>query len=578
MATIQKRKSRGYTYWYIVESRRVNGKPRPVMLAYLGKAEDLLRRLAARRNTLVLKSFSHGDTAALINIAKELDVIGIINKHVPPLGKLDKKPIRDGLTVGVSLLLAAIGRACHPTSKLSWHDWCSQTSLEYCLKSSFKKLDSQHFWDQMHCLPTEKIPLIEKELVEKMVTLYQIKPDCLFFDTTNFFTFIDSANAHCDLPKRGKNKQKRTDLRQFGVALLVTKSEQLPLFHKTYEGNANDITVFKNHFSSLAQRLREVFKDLSDITLVFDKGNNSKENFAMLDKEEVYYVGGLVPAHFRGLIQEANKHFETVKIEGEDLPVYRIKKNVWGAQRTCVVTLSKQLKEGQIRGIHQHLNKKYKALDKLKAQLENPKKRKTLTTEELAERLNKIIKGQFIDAILKYDFIELKDGSISFTYYLDKEAFERLEKEILGRKILVTNRHDWNSEEIILAYRGQANVEYAFRNIKNPYHLSVRPQFHWTDQKIEVHVLTCIIGYLLSVAAYTKARASGYQRNLDNFLDDLKSIRLVSCIEKPEQGKRGKLKVSYQLEKYDKCLSPIAKSLQIFEQNIRQNLPLRVYA
>lgn len=80
MATIQKRKSRGYTYWYIVESRRVNGKPRPVMLAYLGKAEDLLRRLASQRKALVLRSFSHGDMTALIHIAKELDVVGIINK------------------------------------------------------------------------------------------------------------------------------------------------------------------------------------------------------------------------------------------------------------------------------------------------------------------------------------------------------------------------------------------------------------------------------------------------------------------------------------------------------------------
>ena len=45
MATIQAKTSRGCKYWYIVESRRVNGKPRPVVLAYLGKPLDLLRRL-----------------------------------------------------------------------------------------------------------------------------------------------------------------------------------------------------------------------------------------------------------------------------------------------------------------------------------------------------------------------------------------------------------------------------------------------------------------------------------------------------------------------------------------------------
>ncbi|GAI48971.1 unnamed protein product, partial [marine sediment metagenome] len=42
MATIQSKTTKGYKYWYIVESRRVNGKPRPIVLAYLGKADDLL--------------------------------------------------------------------------------------------------------------------------------------------------------------------------------------------------------------------------------------------------------------------------------------------------------------------------------------------------------------------------------------------------------------------------------------------------------------------------------------------------------------------------------------------------------
>ncbi len=38
MATIQSKTTKGYKYWYFVESRRVNGKPRPIVLAYLGKA------------------------------------------------------------------------------------------------------------------------------------------------------------------------------------------------------------------------------------------------------------------------------------------------------------------------------------------------------------------------------------------------------------------------------------------------------------------------------------------------------------------------------------------------------------
>ena len=72
MATIQKRKSRGHTYWSIVESRRVNGKPRPVILAYLGRAEDLLKRLTAGVPQKV-RSYSHGAVATFLNIAEEFE-------------------------------------------------------------------------------------------------------------------------------------------------------------------------------------------------------------------------------------------------------------------------------------------------------------------------------------------------------------------------------------------------------------------------------------------------------------------------------------------------------------------------
>ena len=145
MAFIQARISRGKKYWSIVECRRVNGKPRTFILEYLGTADSLLKQ---RQQGALLKSYSHGDTSALLNAAIELDVINIINKYIPRNTK-GTKPKRDGLTVGASFLLAAIGRACHPTSKLGWYNWCKGTSLEYSLKSQLKALDSQHFWDQI---------------------------------------------------------------------------------------------------------------------------------------------------------------------------------------------------------------------------------------------------------------------------------------------------------------------------------------------------------------------------------------------------------------------------------------------
>ena len=191
----------------------------------------------------------------------------------------------------------------------------------------------------MCSLPTEAIAKIEEEVVTKLINLQNLKLDCLFFDTTNFFTFIDSTNDRCNLPKRGRNKQKRFDLRQIGLALLVSKEDQFPLFHQTYRGNKNDVTIFKENCNRLLERLRRITKELADVTLVFDKGNNSKENFATLNQnQDCYYVAGLVPAHFKDLIKEANKHFSEITIDGETSPAYRIKKEIWGCSATIIIT------------------------------------------------------------------------------------------------------------------------------------------------------------------------------------------------------------------------------------------------
>jgi len=571
MAFLSSRKSRGKTYWSICESRRIEGKPRNIPIEYLGTAETLLKRLLDEDDCSI-KSYSHGDTAALINIAIELDVVNIINRYIP-INQKGQKPIRDGLTVGGTFLLGAIGRACRPTSKMGWYNWCEKTSLEYCLKSSFKALDSQHFWDQMDSLPIESIPKIEQEIVKKLIDKYDVKLDCLFYDTSNFFTFIDSQNKHCDIPQRGKNKQKRADLRQIGVALMVSRKEQFPLFHKTYRGNKNDVTVFKEVFPILLNRLRSISKELYDITIIFDKGNNSKDNFKKIDcEEELYYVGGLVTSYFKDLVKEANRKFTTIEVRGEEISAFRTKRKIWGKQRTCVVTISEQLRQGQIHGIYQNLKKKYKLLDKFKQQLENPKRRKKIDRSDIEKRLDKIVQGQFIQDILKYNIIELKDGHPSYNYFIDEKAFEKLKEEALGRRILVTNRHEWSNEEIIVAYRGQSKVEYVFKNLKNPYHLAVRPQYHWTDQKIEAHILMCIIGYLLTVAAYTKARrVKAYKKNIDNFMEDLRGIRLACRIKK-----KGR-KVKYQLEEIHSSLKKLLKTLRISTDNLRPNINLSDY-
>ncbi|MFQ5505327.1 MAG: transposase, partial [Planctomycetota bacterium] len=96
------------------------------------------------------------------------------------------------------------------------------------------QLTSQRFWDNMDRVSEEALVAIERELAAKVVKKYELDLRCLFYDATNFFTFIDTFNSRSTLAQRGKSKEGRSSLRILGLALLVTGDFEVPLFHYLY--------------------------------------------------------------------------------------------------------------------------------------------------------------------------------------------------------------------------------------------------------------------------------------------------------------------------------------------------------
>jgi len=574
MATLQKRRSRGHIYWSIVESRRINGKPRPVILAYLGKAEDLLKRLTEGIPQKV-KSYSHGAVAALLDLAEELKVVEIINRNLPE----SSKRLRDGFTVGGSLLLAAIGRACHPTSKMNWYKgFASRTSLSYLLRMSLAKLDSQHFWDQMETVPVSVIPRIEEELVARVIEIEKVRLDTLFCDLSNFFTYIASTNEQCGLAQRGKNKQKRMDLRQVGLLLIITRRDHLPLLHKIYQGNLQDRTVFREYFQEMVQRFKALSGSLEEITLVFDQGNNSRATLGEVDSA-LHFVGAISPCHHKELIEQANRSMYRVSVSNKEVNCYRTRAEVWSLDLTVVVYISEKLLEGQLRGIMQNINKLFTSLEKLKEKLRVSIHRGPRRGREVLEkRIRALIDVYGLKDLVWWRIDELLDHSFDLTYGIDEDKLKRLQSNFLGRRILITNRHDWTEEEIISAYWGQAQVEYAFKSIKNPFHLAFRPQYHWTDQKIEVHGFICFLAFLLSVVLYKRARERcGFVGSLSSLFERLSTVRLATFVESPSKRKKGRYKAVHRLEEMDKDIEVLAQGLNLIDRELKTNIPFSVY-
>lgn len=573
MATLQKRISRGRAYWSIIESRRVNGKPRPVILEYLGTAETLLKRLTEGIPKKV-RSYSHGAVSVMLDIAEELKVVQAINKHIK------HKQLRDGFTVGGSLLLAAIGRICQPTSKRNWYEgWARYTSLSYLIRMSLKKVDSQHFWDQMEALPVAAIPLIEEEIVKTLLQKQEITLDTLLCDTTNFFTYIDSTNERCSIARRGRNKQKRMDLRQFGLLLLVSRQDQVPIFHKVYQGNLLDRTIFKKEFKEILNRFKAISGSLEDITIVFDQGNNSKEMLKEVSGN-VHFVGAISPHHHKALIEDANKSMTGIEVNGDNINCYRVRSNIWKLDFTVVVYISEKLRQGQIRGIEQNIKKLFGKLKELKEKIKLPTRRgRKRKKEDLDNKITSLIATYTPDKLIGWRLQHLREDAFELGFGVDEQQFNLLKEQWLGRRILITNRHQWGTEEIILAYWGQSKVEGVFKNIKNPFHLALRPQYHWTDQKIEVHGFICLVAFLLFTVAYKRAKEKArFKGSVHSLLEKLSAIRLATYIESPPQKTKGQYKSTHCLEEMDEDLYVIADAMGLNKQKLKTNIPFSVYS
>ncbi|NLP14134.1 MAG: IS1634 family transposase [Clostridium sp.] len=301
-----------------------------------------------------------------------------------------EKPIRNNMTAGASLMLAALGHACIITSKNGWAHWARTTSLEYLLRTNFSKVDCQHFQDAMDTFPAESIESAERQLLENTLRHYSIKMDSLFYDTTNFYTYINTTNSRCHIAKRDKNKQKRMDLRQIVLALVVTRDDMIPLFHHSYEGNMNDAKVFSSVMEKIKNRLEAVGVNVQNYTIVFDRGNNSKKNIELVESLGMKYVGALTPYHHKSLVEEASTRLEETVVNGKSIMAYRTFKNIWGRDMTVVVAILDKLKEGQIRGIHTMLASCDEAISKLNRMISKPNSKKR-NREELERPVKSII-------------------------------------------------------------------------------------------------------------------------------------------------------------------------------------------
>ncbi len=381
----------------------------------------------------------------------------------------------------------------------------------------------------MDTVTESQMEAADQALTKKMLDKGLLSSRLLFYDLTNFFTYINTNNERADLLRRGHNKQKRNDLRQFCLAQVVTREFLIPVLSEVYQGNTSDEKMFLPTLTRLRNKLSDLNLGVQELTVVFDKGSNSKDNFEKLDLSEIPYVASLTPSYHEDLLNVPLESYHQVQVNDHKILCYRTEKEVWGKTRTIVLFLSEKLRRGQLQGLEQALAGKYEQLKELNRKLTSKRARKR-ERADVEQQIKNILKGERCNQLIKTCIFETEDGRLDIWWEIDRDAYRWTTENLFGKRIIVTSRDNWSDEEIIAAYHGQSNVERVFKHLKNPYHNCVHPQYHWTDQKIRVHTFICLTGLLLSQVLVKKASDAGHNMSVENLIDRLSEVRIAETV------------------------------------------------
>jgi transposase len=393
----------------------------------------------------------------------------------------------------------------------------------------------------MDLVTADHIAAFEQQMSRRLIERLQLDLRALVYDGTNFFTYINTRTP-AELPQRGHNKQKRGDLRQVSLGLLVSTDFHIPLLHWVYAGNVADSVEFRSVTEELAVHYRELAQTCEHITLIFDKGNNSEEAFDTLAPSPFHFVGSLVPSQHADLLAVPRRRFRALtnpRLDG--IEVHRTEKKVFGRPHTVVLTFNQHLLDGQMQGLTANLNRARRKLRELQQQLrrwrEGRLKGKRPTLAAVQNQVRSICSAQHLKSILKAEVNEVRRG-LELTFSTDQSALDRLCRVQLGKTILFTDNADWSDEEIVLAYRSQYHIEDAFKQMKNPHFLHWSPVFHWTDSKIRVHAFYCVLALTLSSVLQREVWQKGEQLSINRLLEELGGIRETLVIYPRRQGQR----------------------------------------
>ena len=559
MPSLVAKKKGNKLYYYVVESARVEGKPRIVHQAYLGTAEKLAEMVRDRTAPIPLAASMRefGLPTALWAAAQQTGVWDLLHALWP-------SP-RSGPSPAYYVVLAAIHRICQPGPKTEWY---RSSMLSALWDFSPERFTSQAFWDAFEQilpqaeqdLPVEQDPLEQAQL--RLLALWKEKQlvsrRLLAYDTTNFYTYIASNNPRNQLAQRGHNKQGRHNLRQVGLSYVLDGENGLSFCHHVYPGNVADVEEFSTALARITRMLDQNQIAPETVTLVLDKGAAALANTVALEEARLGWISALpwnqAPPELR------SRTVEELPVCSSAQPGVRAASEkilVHGREYVCVVKYSASFAGEQLHSVTTSLSRVLQALRRLARDMKKPKAR--WKREQIVRKIERWLSVPFLHELIRYQVEEQTDGwHLQFDF--DSIALPQLLNRRLGRTVLLTNRMDWSAEQVVAGYAGQQAIERVFRGLKDGDWLNWDPMHHWTDRKIRIHAFYCLLGISLLHHVHKQAQTAWADLSIEHLLEELEQIKQFVLLY-PPQGEKGPARTAYVLSQQTLAQQALVKAL-----------------
>jgi transposase len=388
--------------------------------------------------------------------------------------------------------LMAVNHLINPSSKLGMYN-------NQAMYAKYQEVELNHLYRSLDILSKHKED-IERQLFITNCDLYSMQVDVAFYDVT---TFHFESIKQDDLRDFGFSKANKINEVQVVLGML-TDCEGRPIGYELFPGKTYEGKTLESALKKIKQRF-----GIRNVTIVADKGINSKTNLKQIVDNEYGYI---VASRIKNLKQSIQQQIFDPRgyqaLKGNDVlykvidytNTFKTEKEAINLQEKLIITYSAKRAEKDRRDRKRLVEKA----------------RHLLANKSLIKSNNKRGGKKYLKETGATDWI------------LDQEALTR-DAMFDGYYAIQTSEQNLSVEKILDAYHSLWKIEESFRIMKST--LEVRPIFHWTERRIKGHFVICFLAFLLERTMEIELRKAGYYMSVQDIRNALNSMQFaeVQC-------------------------------------------------